>query len=178
MMELGAAFVIPNVLRWYWWRINGWGYAAGTLVGLAAALVVPFLPEAQPLYYTFPAICTVSLVGCLAGTWLTQATERPVLVSFYRNVRPFGFWGPIRPESGLSSHELSDLKESLILSVVNVALAGVVILGIYLAPMYLVGHWHAAAGRWLAVAAAAAVALYFTWYRNLPAPELDESPID
>jgi len=22
MMELGAAFVIPNVLRWYWWRIN------------------------------------------------------------------------------------------------------------------------------------------------------------
>jgi len=177
MMELGAAFVIPNVLRWYWWRINGWGYAAGTLVGLAAALVVPFLPEAQPLYYTFPAICAVSLFGCLAGTWLTRPTERPVLVSFYRNVRPFGFWGPIRPESGLSTRELTDPKESLALSLVNVALAGAVILGIYLAPMYLVGHWHAAAARWLAIAAAAIAVLYFTWYRNLPEPELDDATV-
>ena len=60
------AFAIPNVLRWYWWRINGWGYAVGTLVGLAAAMVVPFLPNDPPLYYTFPAICTVSLIATLA----------------------------------------------------------------------------------------------------------------
>ncbi|MBN2269642.1 MAG: hypothetical protein JXN61_03455, partial [Sedimentisphaerales bacterium] len=27
MMALGAGVVMPNVLRWYWWRMNGWGYS-------------------------------------------------------------------------------------------------------------------------------------------------------
>ena len=39
-IELGAAFIVPNVLRWYWWRFNGWGYAIGTFVGLAGALLL------------------------------------------------------------------------------------------------------------------------------------------
>ena len=58
MMALGAAFVIPNVLRWYWWRFNGTGYAAGTLVGLAGAMPLLFLSLMNiepPIYYTFPA---------------------------------------------------------------------------------------------------------------------------
>ena len=45
MMVLGGAFVIPNVLRWYWWRFNGVGYAAGTLVGLAGAMPLLFVAD-------------------------------------------------------------------------------------------------------------------------------------
>src|SRR3989337_439827 len=59
MLALGAAFVIPNVLRWYWWRFNGTGYAAGTLVGLAGAmplLVLSLMNIEPPIYYTFPAL--------------------------------------------------------------------------------------------------------------------------
>ena len=37
---LGAGVVVPNVLRWYWWRMNGWGYAAGTLAGLRKTVEV------------------------------------------------------------------------------------------------------------------------------------------
>lgn len=171
MMELGAAFVIPNVLRWYWWRINGWGYAAGTLLGLVGAILVPFLPGETPLYVSFPAICVLSLVGCLVGTWGTRATDLGVLTEFYRNVRPFGCWGPIREISGLTAEELADPGESPWLATTNVLVAGVGILGIYLAPMYLVGHWHLRALVWLIVSAVAGVVLYFTWYRTLPAPD-------
>ncbi len=31
MMALTGGIVVPNVLRWYWWRMNGWGYTLGTL---------------------------------------------------------------------------------------------------------------------------------------------------
>ena len=52
---------------------------------------------------------------------------------------------------------------------VNVVLAAVAILGAYLFPMYLVGHWHTQAMLSLGTAVVATMALYFTWYRNLPA---------
>jgi hypothetical protein len=38
----------------------------------------------------------ISLVGCVLGTYLTKPTDEETLKSFYRNVRPWGFWGPIR----------------------------------------------------------------------------------
>ncbi|HUT91395.1 MAG TPA: hypothetical protein VMY37_17990 [Thermoguttaceae bacterium] len=171
MMALGAAFVVPNVLRWYWWRLNGWGYAAGTFVGLAGALPLLFLSLAGtsfPLHVTFPALCAVSLVATLVGTLLTAPTDQSILTSFYRTVRPFGAWGTIRAQSGLSRDELAAPAEGMTLAAVNVVLASVVILGVYLAPMYVVGHWHARALAWFAAAVVAAVLLYFTWYRNLP----------
>jgi len=169
MMAVGAAFVVPNVFRWYWWRLNGWGYAIGTLVGMVGALAAPFVPGMNLPYLAFPVVCTLSVIGCLAGTWLTRPTDETVLVAFFNTVRPFGLWGPIRRKSGLSAGQLADRSESMLLAAVNLVLASVMILGAYLAPMYLVGHWHGTAGVWFAVAVAAAVALYFTWYRNLPA---------
>ena len=34
-----AAGILPaNVLRWYWWRLNGWGYAAGIFGGMLLSL--------------------------------------------------------------------------------------------------------------------------------------------
>jgi hypothetical protein len=36
------------------------------------------------------------MVGCLLGTLLTRPEKDDVLKSFYKTVRPWGFWGPIR----------------------------------------------------------------------------------
>jgi len=172
MMALGASFVCPNVLRWYWWRMNGWGYSAGTLVGLAGAVPILFLTVfwkiEPPLYVTFPALCAVSLIASLAGALLTQPTEEAILISFYRTVRPFGAWGPIARKAGLAPGVLADPAESMTLAAVNVVLSGIAILGAYLAPMYLVGHWHVQAVFCAGAALAAGVVLYFTWYRTLP----------
>ncbi len=176
MMALGAAFVIPNVLRWYWWRLNGWGYSAGTLAGLAGAVPILFLTLfwkiEPPLYITFPLLAAISLAASLAVTWLTRPTDQAILVSFYRTVRPFGLWGPVRAASGLAHEQLTAPAESMALALVNLVLSSVVILGCYLGPMYLVGHWHAQAATALAVAAAAAAVLYFTWYRRLPGADV------
>jgi solute:Na+ symporter, SSS family len=38
----------------------------------------------------------VSTLGCLLGTWLSAPEEDAVLMSFYKTVNPWGFWGPIR----------------------------------------------------------------------------------
>ncbi len=171
MMDLGAAFAIPNVLRWYWWRLNGWGYAAGTLAGMAAALVTPWVPGIQAPYISFPLVCAVSLIGTLAGTWLTRPTDEAHLIGFYRHVRPFGLWGRIRRKAGLSEAEQNAASENPWLALLNVVLGGVAILGAYLSPMYLVGHWHGWALAWFGVSAVSVAALYFTWYRTLPADE-------
>ena len=174
MLALGAAFLVPNVLRWYWWRLNGTGYAAGTLSGMAGALpllVLSLMGVSYPMHVTFPALCAVSLVATLVGTLWARPTDEAILVSFYRTVRPFGVWGPIRERSTLTAEELDDPAESLSLAMANLLLACVVILGVYLAPMYLVGHWHLRALGWFAAAAAAGAALYYTWYRYLPPAE-------
>ena len=174
MIALGAAFVVPNVLRWYWWRLNGWGYSAGTIAGLAGAVPILFLTLfwnfEPPLYVTFPVLCGISLIASFAGTWLTAPTDKKVLESFFNTVRPFGLWGPIRDRCGLANKELNAPAESLTLALVNLFLSCIVILGCYLGPMYWVGHWHARAAFSLGLAGVAGVLLYFSWYRNLPSP--------
>ncbi|MCA9236372.1 MAG: hypothetical protein KDA44_12940 [Planctomycetales bacterium] len=174
MMALGAAFVIPNVLRWYWWRFNGVGYTAGTLTGLAGALpllVLSLMNIELPMHITFPALCAISLVASIAGTLLAKPTDERILVDFYRNIRPFGFWGPVRKNCGLAAEQLADPAESAGLGMTNLLLSAFAIFAAYIAPMYLVGHWHWHALAWGAVAVATIIALRFTWYANLPPAE-------
>jgi len=95
---LWGAYLSSNVLKWYWWRFNGHGYFWGMVAGIVPALIFPTIwPEMLPLYY-FPHLMGISLVGCILGTYLTKPTDRETLKSFYRTVRPWGFWGPIRRE--------------------------------------------------------------------------------
>ncbi|QEG36394.1 sodium:solute symporter family transporter [Bythopirellula goksoeyrii] len=174
MMALGAAFIIPNVFRWYWWRFNGMGYAAGTLVGLAGAMPLLFMSLKgiePPIYITFPALCGISLVASILGTFFSRPTDESTLIQFYRNVRPFGWWGPIRDRAGLTAEELQSPGESVWYAVLNVGLASLAIFGAYVAPMYLVGHWHWQALCWAAVSVTAIIVLKYTWYEHLPLPE-------
>lgn len=73
--------------------------------------------------------------------------------------------------AGLAGGDGSAKGESLPLAAVNVVLGCAAIIGLYLFPMYLVGHWHVRAAVCLGVAVAAGVGLIFTWYRRLPPHE-------
>jgi solute:Na+ symporter, SSS family len=132
---------------------------------------VAVLDDVNRPYISFPLVCTISLIATLAATLWTRPTDQSLLISFYRNVRPFGLWGHIRRLSGLSETELRAPSESTVLALLNTLVGAVAILGAYLAPMYLVGHWHTEALIAFSVAVAAMTVLYFTWYRNLPAGE-------
>jgi solute:Na+ symporter, SSS family len=93
---LYGSYVASNVLKWYWWRFNGYGYFWGMVAGLVPALIFPYVfSNTLDLYY-FPWLLAISVAGSLLGTFLTKPTDEHTLKEFYRNVRPWGFWGPIK----------------------------------------------------------------------------------
>jgi len=167
MMALGTGVIMPNVLRWYWWRMNGWGYAAGILGGIALSLIALFRPDA-PMYVVFPPICVASLIMSLLVSLVTAPVEMPILISFYRTVRPFGLWAPVRDRAQLHLNGREMASESAFRSLGNTLLGMIAVTGYYLFPMYLVGHWHGIAVLCLVVALAATAALAKTWYPYLP----------
>jgi Na+/proline symporter len=94
VIHLFPAFLVPFALRWYWGRMNGWGFTAGVAAGFAAALAVFWgardggWNEAAQL----GAVAAVSLVATVAGSLLTPAMPETVGRVFYDQVRPFGLW--------------------------------------------------------------------------------------
>jgi hypothetical protein len=68
----------------------------GNLFGFdLLATVFPNLAPDIRIFYFFPIILFFSTIGCILGTFMHPATENKVLVSFYRSVRPWGFWKPV-----------------------------------------------------------------------------------
>jgi len=92
---LYGGYIAANMLKWYWWRFNANGFFWGMVTGIAGALVFShFFSGIQFLYY-FPLLFLISATGCIIGTFTASPTETEVLKSFYRTVRPWGFWKPI-----------------------------------------------------------------------------------
>jgi Na+/proline symporter len=167
MVTLGAGVIIPNVLRWYWWRMNGWGYALGTLGGMSLAAIVLFF-DTVPSKVVFPFIILASFLLRVLASLFTSPVENDVLVSFYRSVRPFGLWQPIKEVSRLSAEEEASKAENVFLTLLNVLLGMTAIASLYLFPMYLVGHWYRLSVLCLGIGLVTVFVLRFTWYRNLP----------
>ena len=95
-MGIGAGMFIPQVIRWYWWRFNGYGFALGTGFGMIAAVLTKAFSGPIPEYSSFLIASGSSLVGCIVGTYFTSATDEEVLFNFYKVTRPFGFWNNVR----------------------------------------------------------------------------------
>ncbi len=92
---LFGGYAVSNVLKWVWWRFNGYGFFWGMVSGLAASLILPkAMPDANFLT-TFPIIFSISTLGSLLGCLLTKPEGDDILIKFYKNVRPWGFWKPV-----------------------------------------------------------------------------------
>jgi SSS family solute:Na+ symporter len=93
---LFGGYAAANFMKWIWWRFNGYGYFWGMIAGLVASLSIPKLFPEMSIIYAFPlVILPVSFLGSLLGTVVTRPDNEQVLMSFYKNVRPWGFWDPI-----------------------------------------------------------------------------------
>ena len=95
-MGIGAGMFIPQLIRWYWWRYNGYGYALGTVLGMIGAVLTKAFAGQIPEYTSFMIASGSSFIGCILGTYLTEPTDEKVLFNFYKITRPFGFWNKIR----------------------------------------------------------------------------------
>ena len=97
---LYGGYVIANVLKWYWWRFNGYGYFWGMLAGILGAMIVPelvpkiaphiFSPQlaaiiqSNPLYM-IPVLIVLSLpAACSARFSPSRKTTRPSRISTKR----------------------------------------------------------------------------------------------
>ncbi len=89
---LYGGYIAANMLKWYWWRFNANGFFWGMMSGIAAALVFPFIFTGISLY-SWPLLFLISVAGCIIGTYTAPPTDLEVLKSFYRTVKPWGFWG-------------------------------------------------------------------------------------
>jgi Na+/proline symporter len=98
---LFGGYTAANILKWYWWRLNGIGYFVGMVVGIAAAIIIPLFvfPDADSLgdlLKSFPLILGLSLAATILASLLCPPEDEQTLLAFYRTVRPWGFWGPVR----------------------------------------------------------------------------------
>lgn len=104
---LFGGYAASNLLKWHWWRFNAYGYFWGMMAGLIASLVLPLIaPDMQPLY-AFPYLLLAGTLGSVLGSLLTKPEPDEVLCSFYKTVRPWGFWGPVKEKVMAQDKEFS-----------------------------------------------------------------------
>ncbi len=176
---LYGGYVAANVLKWHWWRFNGHGYFWGMLAGILSAMFVPMITEAvvghsvNPLF-VFPVILLLSVVGCILGTLLTQPEDEAVLKAFYRNVRPWGFWGPIRARVQQEDPAFVPNRD-FGRDAMNVIVGIVWQLTLTALPIYIVlREWSWSSGV-LLVLLVTTIFLKFNWYDKLPKAPVRES---
>lgn len=164
-MGLGSGLIIPQVIRWYWWRFNGYGFASGVFAGMAAAFIqLIFFPEFKEVEL-FVFVTSISLSASLLGTFLTDPDDPAVLRNFYATTRPFGFWKPIRAQ--IPAERLQGVNKENRRDILSTVIAVPWMLTLCITPMLLiVRKWETFLDA-LVVLATLSTLLYFTWYRHL-----------
>lgn len=178
---LYGGYVAANFLKWIWWRFNGWGYFWGMLAGLLIATLQFLLDQNKsnitpdmwlydlahiPVIYLFPVIFGVSLLGAFLGTWLTPATSMETLKSFYKNVRPWGWWKPVLNSLRIDEPEIRS-NTNFLKDMFNCAIGIVWQSSMILLPIYFMVRDYPKSGIALAVFAITSLILKFTWLDSI-----------
>jgi solute:Na+ symporter, SSS family len=183
---LWGGYTASNVLKWYWWRFNGYGYFWGMITGIASALGIPLLVAQAPfvkhllatysinmdVVIIFPIVVTISLIGCLLGTLLTKPDDEEVLKDFYRRVRPWGFWGPVLKKV-LAEDPGFRRNNDFLRDMFNIAVGIVWQVALVALPLYIVIHEFDRACIALATILVTSAILKFTWYDHLAVREIE-----
>ncbi|HBG28089.1 MAG: hypothetical protein A2Y10_16910 [Planctomycetes bacterium GWF2_41_51] len=166
--------LVPATMRWHWWRFSAKAFVWGMIASSAIIFVQKIFFKDWPV--------TASIGFCIAGSltatviigFLTRPTEMSVLVRFYERIRPFGFWGPVRREAvrqGLvPKGDLMPYIDAFngIGSMVFQMCLAIIVFNCFLK------KWNQVI-VWTAVEVVVSIILYFTWYKNLPKRECEES---
>jgi solute:Na+ symporter, SSS family len=171
---LYGGYVVSNVLKWYWWRLNGMGYFWGMISGILCALFFPLIfdgvfpgiaPDILPLYL-FPLLLAVSGSACVIASLVSKPEDERLLKSFYKAVRPWGFWGPIHDKVAAETPGFTRnprFKRDLF----NVTTGTVVQTCLMALPVFIVIREISSAIAALLIIVAGGVVLKKTWYDKL-----------
>jgi Na+/proline symporter len=176
IMALGGGLVVPSVLRFYWARFNGGGFAIGTVVGLMGAVLMrvgqmyfadlsPFLAVLfrNPASQFFTTVM-IGLIGAVVGTYLTRPTNRNVLEHFYKTTRPFGLWGTVKQT--LDADIRVKMQQEHRRDILALPFAVVWQITLFLLPMQLIIKSYRAFAVTFVIFAVSLAGLYWVWLRH------------
>jgi SSS family solute:Na+ symporter len=183
---LWGGYTASNVLKWYWWRFNGWGYFWGMVTGIPLAVGLPSLVKQLPIVqhllatysinmevvFIFPLVVGISFIFCLLGTLLTKPEDDAVLMDFYRRVRPWGFWGPILKKV-LAEDPTFKRNKDFFRDMFNIAVGIVWQIALVALPLYIVIREFTRAALAAAIILLTSAILKFTWYDHLSVREVE-----
>lgn len=171
--SLYGGYIAANVLKWHWWRFNGWGYFWGMIAGIAAAFFCAVVFRDQPTLWgfeknlaVFPGILGISLAASVIGSLATPPDDGGVLDRFYLRVRPWGWWGPVHDRL-LATHPRLAANRDWPRDAFNVAVGIVWQTSLTAAGIYLVLQDFSRFGLAVMIAVVCMFVLKFTWYDRL-----------
>ena len=164
-MGIGAGLIIPLLIRWYWWRMNGYGFAIGTGAGMIAAIIQRLTAPNIEEYWSFIIISGLSLVGTLLGTFLTPATDEKTLIQFYKQTKPFGFWKPIREKIEIADY--NEIRKENKREIIATLFAVPWQLVLFLTIMFLVIQRFDVLGYLILLLIILSFGLYHFWFKHL-----------
>ncbi len=161
---LYGGYTAANVLKWYWWRLNGMGYALSMTLGILLALMVAQIGWNE--LQAFPAIFAACLLSAIAGSYLAPATDMDTLKTFYRQTRPWGWWGPVQ-RACYAEDGVTRSNRDFPIDMVNVLIGIVWQTAITASAIFWVIREYTAFAICVIVVALGSVILKFTWWDRL-----------
>jgi Na+/proline symporter len=138
---LYGGYVASNMLKWHWWRFNANGFFWGMLAGIVPAIALAVLKSAGVLkaldLYYWPWLFLLSLAGSVIGTYAAPPTDQETLKSFYRTVRPWGFWKPVHDKI-IAEDPAFVANKNFRINAFNIVLGMIGQLCLTILPMYIV----------------------------------------
>ena len=165
-MSIGSGMLIPMLLRWYWSRMNGWGFAIGIFSGMIAAIIFKALaPEGTTEYAMFAVATLSSLAGTILGTIFTSPVDDKTLTVFYNKTRPFGTWSKFKNQLSQKDGKAIDSENKRDIFSTFVAVPWQVIFFLFMMSVMF--------KNWLSVIVLGILLiilttiLYFSWFKHL-----------
>ncbi len=96
LLQIGAGTGLIFILRWFWWRINAYTEISAMIISFAVAIFFEVINPglgwidipAEQSYLKLVYSVSITTIGWLLVTFLTQPEKDEVLLSFYRKVQP------------------------------------------------------------------------------------------
>jgi Na+/proline symporter len=151
LLQIGAGTGLLFILRWFWWRINGYSEITAMVVSFVVAVVFAEvsdfgLSSSEQLLVgiAMTTICWVVV------TFITPATDSVVLQRFYQQIQPHSMgWGPIAAQADVGTSKGSSLGREV----------GMMVLGCFAVYATLFGIGYILYSQWLSASIAMTVSV-------------------
>jgi SSS family solute:Na+ symporter len=155
--------ILPaSVLIWHWRRFGPKAFIASTVASFVLVVAKHVLNGVIGQQISVSACMLVAIGVSVAFGFILEPTSNEAADSFFRRVRPFGWWGPSLRERA-KWEGLLDVANGLMCTGLQIVIS---LIGFF----YVFGK--ADVLRWAtATMACLCVTLYFSWYRRLPKRE-------